>query len=62
MARVAYVDQDIQAGEVEIMVAALHRHWLLPEAQAALVAQVAASEIGRGLDYYRLSGNSSSAR
>jgi len=55
MARVAYVDQDIQAGEVEIMVAALRRHWLLPEAQAALVAQVAASEIGRGLDYYRLS-------
>jgi len=55
MARVAYVDQDIQAGEVDIMVAALRRHWLLPEDQATLVAQVAASEIGRGLDYYRLS-------
>jgi uncharacterized tellurite resistance protein B-like protein len=54
MARVAYVDQDIQAGEVDIMVAALQRHWLLPEAQASLVAQVAASEIGKGLDYYRL--------
>ena len=37
------------------MVNALCRHWLLPEAQATLVAEVAASEIGRGLDYYRLS-------
>lgn len=55
MARVAYVDQDIQAGEADTMVAALRRHWLLPEAQAALVAEVAASEIVRGLDYYRLS-------
>ena len=55
MARVAYVDQDIQAGEVSTMVAALRRHWLLPEAQATLVAEVADSEIGRGLDYYRLS-------
>lgn len=55
MARVAYVDRDIQSGEVSIMVAALRRHWLLPEAQATLVAEVAASEIGRGMDYYRLS-------
>jgi uncharacterized tellurite resistance protein B-like protein len=55
MARVAYVDRDIQSGEIDIMVTALRRHWLLPEAQAALVAEVATSEIGRGMDYYRLS-------
>jgi len=55
MARVAYVDQEVKEGEVNTMIAALRRYMQLPEAQAALVAEVAASEISKGLDYYRLS-------
>jgi uncharacterized tellurite resistance protein B-like protein len=55
MARVAYVDQDIKAGEVDIMIAALRRYWQMPEAQAVLVAEVASSEVSKGMDYYRLS-------
>jgi uncharacterized tellurite resistance protein B-like protein len=55
MARVAYVDQEIKDSEINTMIAALRRYWQLPEVQAALVAEVAASEIGKGLDYYRVS-------
>jgi uncharacterized tellurite resistance protein B-like protein len=55
MARVAYVDQEIKEGEVNTMIAALRRYMQLPEPQAALVAEVAASEISKGMDYYRLS-------
>jgi uncharacterized tellurite resistance protein B-like protein len=55
MARVAYVDQEIKEGEVATMVAALRRYMQMSEVQASLVAEVAASEIGKGLDYYRLS-------
>jgi uncharacterized tellurite resistance protein B-like protein len=55
MARVAYVDQEIKEGEIATMVAALRRYMQMSEVQASLVAEVAASEIGKGLDYYRLS-------
>ncbi len=53
LARVAYVDQEIKEDEVNIMIAALRRSMQLTEAQAALVAEVAASEISKGMDYYR---------
>jgi uncharacterized tellurite resistance protein B-like protein len=55
MARVAYVDRDVNPAEVEHMVAALQRHWGIPEQEAQLVAEVAISEIAKNLDYYRLS-------
>jgi uncharacterized tellurite resistance protein B-like protein len=55
MARVAYVDGEIQAGERATMVETLRRHWQIPQLQAELVAEIAVSEIARGMDYYRLS-------
>ena len=55
MARVAYVDREVSDGEFETMVAAIKGYWQLQDVQAALVAEVAVSEIGKGMDYYRLS-------
>jgi uncharacterized tellurite resistance protein B-like protein len=55
MARVAYVDRDIQDSEFEAMEIAIEKNWGIPEVQATLVAEVAASEIGKDLDYYSIS-------
>lgn len=55
MARVAYVDRQVMDGEFNAMQVAIQDGWGLSDLQAALVAEVAVSEIGRGLDYYRLS-------
>jgi uncharacterized tellurite resistance protein B-like protein len=55
MARVAYVDQEIQEGEFDSMVNAIQSNWNLSNLEAALVAETAASTITKGLDYYRLS-------
>lgn len=54
MARVANVDGEIQPGEMEIMAQAIQAHWQIPREQADLVAEVAALEISRGVDNYRL--------
>lgn len=53
MARVAYVDNQVIDAESQSMVQALE-HWGVSPAEAALVAEVAVSEISKGLDYYRL--------
>ena len=55
MARVAYVDRDVQPGEVDSMVAAIQGNWDLSDVESALVAEIAVSEISKHLDYYRLS-------
>jgi len=55
MARVAYVDHEVQEGEFDTMVSAIKGNWELSDIQAALVAETAVSTITRGLDYYRLS-------
>jgi uncharacterized tellurite resistance protein B-like protein len=55
MARVAYVDHEVQEGEFDSMVAAIQGNWDLSDIQAALVAESAVSAITKGLDYYRLS-------
>lgn len=55
MARVAYVDRDIQDAEFETMVAAIQGFWGLPDVESNLVAEVAASEIGKDLDFFRMS-------
>jgi uncharacterized tellurite resistance protein B-like protein len=55
MARVAYVDQEIQEGEFDSMVSAIKGNWQLTDIEAALVAETAVSTITQGLDYYRLS-------
>ena len=55
MARVAYVDREIQEGEFDSMVKAIQNNWNLSDLEAALVAEAAVSTITIGLDYYRLS-------
>jgi uncharacterized tellurite resistance protein B-like protein len=55
MARVAFVDHEVQEGEFDSMVNAIKGNWQLSEVEAALVAETAVSTITKGLDYYRLS-------
>jgi uncharacterized tellurite resistance protein B-like protein len=55
MARVAYVDHEVQEGEFDSMVSAIQSNWELSDFEAALVAEAAVSTITKGLDYYRLS-------
>ena len=55
MARVAYVDHEVQEGEFEAMVGAIQNNWSLSDIEAALVAESAVSAITKGLDYYRMS-------
>ena len=54
MARVAFVDGDVTQSEKDAMLAAVRRYWELSEVEAALVVEVAVSEISKQLDYYRL--------
>lgn len=55
MARVAYVDRQIDDGEFDAVVINLRQNWGISEIEANLVAEVALSEISKNLDYYRLS-------
>jgi uncharacterized tellurite resistance protein B-like protein len=55
MARIAIVDQQVLDPELQSIQRALQTQWGLPPGEAALVAEVAVSEIGKGLDYFRLS-------
>ena len=55
MARVAYVDRDVTEGEYETMKYALGKCWQIGDEEAAVVSEVAISEISKDLDYYRLS-------
>jgi len=55
MARVAYVDHEVQEGEFDSMVSAIKGNWELSDIEAAMVAESAVSAITKGLDYYRLS-------
>jgi uncharacterized tellurite resistance protein B-like protein len=54
MARVADVDRDVQQAELDCMARAMRNHWELSAAQSLLAAQIAASEISKGWDNYRL--------
>ena len=54
MARVAYVDREVNAGEFEKMAAAVEKHFDLPRDAAGFVAEVAVDTISKDLDYYRL--------
>jgi uncharacterized tellurite resistance protein B-like protein len=55
MARVAFVDGEVSDEEVGMMIDALQEKWNLSETHATIVSEVAVSEIGKGLDYWRLS-------
>jgi uncharacterized tellurite resistance protein B-like protein len=55
MARVAYVNRDASEAEYESMRRALGKCWQIGDEEAAVVIEVAISEISKDLDYYRLS-------
>lgn len=55
MARVANVDGEITPDELEVMAEAIRVSWDISRTEADLVAEVAALEISRGVDPYRLS-------
>lgn len=54
LARVANVDDQITEEEFAFIQEALQQHWGLDPKAAALVTQIAASEIAKGMDYFRL--------
>lgn len=54
MARVAFVDQEVTEDEFEAMVRALQAGWQVSRESAALVAEIAVSEVSNDLDYFRL--------
>jgi uncharacterized tellurite resistance protein B-like protein len=54
MARVAHVDLEVSADEIAAMTKALEDGWELSGDQAEFVVEVAVSEIGPDMDYYRL--------
>jgi uncharacterized tellurite resistance protein B-like protein len=55
MARVAYVDRQVSEKEYDKMKTALSKCWSIGDQEAAVVIEVAVSEISKDLDYYRLS-------
>jgi uncharacterized tellurite resistance protein B-like protein len=54
MARVAYADNRVTPPETQVIVRALQKYWDISDAEANLVAEMAASEVSKGMDYYRL--------
>jgi uncharacterized tellurite resistance protein B-like protein len=54
MARVAHVDREVTEDEFDMMVHALQAGWDITREAAAFVAEVAVSEVGAELDYFRL--------
>lgn len=54
MARVAYVDHQVTDEEYHQVLQALQENWGISQAEAALVTEVAVSDISKGLDYFRL--------
>jgi uncharacterized tellurite resistance protein B-like protein len=54
LARVAYVDRHVADGEYHSMVQALQQAWGISLTAAGVVAEVAVSDIGKDLDYYRV--------
>jgi uncharacterized tellurite resistance protein B-like protein len=55
MARVAYVDRDVTESEYDCMKNAVGKCWRIGDEEAAVIIEVAVSEISKDLDYYRLS-------
>jgi len=50
MARVAYADNEVQQSEFKSISKAIQDHWELPAGHANLVAEIAVSEISKGMD------------
>jgi uncharacterized tellurite resistance protein B-like protein len=54
MARVAHVDEEISEEERASMIQAIQKGWDLTPEGASLVAEIALTEFGAGMDFYRL--------
>jgi uncharacterized tellurite resistance protein B-like protein len=54
LARVAYADRQVTEQETQVIVNAIQQHWGVSEVEARVVAEMAASEVSKGMDYYRL--------
>jgi uncharacterized tellurite resistance protein B-like protein len=54
MARVAFVDRQVTDAERSMILDALQNRWGLSSLEASVVAEAALSEIGKGMDYFRL--------
>lgn len=55
MARVAHADENVTDDEVATMVKLLQQAWPISDDAAALVAEIAVSEVSSNIDYFRLS-------
>jgi uncharacterized tellurite resistance protein B-like protein len=54
LARIAYVDGQIKDVEAQVIQQGIQRFWMISEVEAALVLEVALSNVSQGLDLYRL--------
>lgn len=54
MARVAFVDRDFTEDELRTIGEVLQEDWGISKTEATIVTEVAVSEIGKTLDYYRM--------
>lgn len=54
MARVAFVDREFTKDELKAMETVLQDGWGISQSEAKVVTEVAVSEIGKTLDYYRM--------
>ena len=54
MERVAFVDRQVTDAERNMILDALQNRWGLSSLEASVVAEAALSEIGKGMDYFRL--------
>jgi len=54
MAQVAFVNREITETEIESLQESLETNWDLSQVEAALVAEIAVSEVVKGLDNFRL--------
>ena len=54
MARVAFVDRDFTEDELRTIGEVLQEDWGISKTEATIVTEVAVSEIGQTLDYYRM--------
>jgi uncharacterized tellurite resistance protein B-like protein len=54
MARVAHADREVTEDEIDVMTSALRKWWGISLEAASIVAEIAVSEVGADLDYFRL--------
>lgn len=54
MARVAYADNQVSEAENQIILGALQKYWGKSQVEATVIAECAAAEITKDIDYYRL--------